>query len=146
MHCPNTLEYSVPVWSTEICGCSETSNGILLGIGIVDHDVCRIIGLNLGSQVCMDLNEMSNILSLDGQKQGAKPLERAEITANPEEIDLVQPRLLLWVVTPVPDTFQDRGERSDTNTGTDEYGNLVFENVFRCRPERTVDVDCITKY
>lgn len=75
MHCSNTLEYSIPIWSTEICGCEETSNSILLSICIVNHDICRIIGLNLCGQVCMDLDEMPNILSLYCQKQGTEPLE-----------------------------------------------------------------------
>ena len=45
------FENHVPVGAAEVCGCTETCDGVLLGIGVINHDVCCIIGFNLGSEV-----------------------------------------------------------------------------------------------
>lgn len=45
------LEDHVPVGATEVCGCAETGDGVLFGVGVVDHDVCCVVGLDLGSEV-----------------------------------------------------------------------------------------------
>lgn len=84
---------------------------------------------------------MTNILSLNSQKQRPEPFEGAEITANPEEVHLVESCLLLRIVTPVPDTLQDRCEGRDTNTGSNENRNFVFENVLRCRSKWSINVN-----
>lgn len=51
MDLPNRLEDHVPVWSTEVGGSSQTGDGILFSICVVNHDVGCIIGLDLCSEV-----------------------------------------------------------------------------------------------
>jgi hypothetical protein len=51
MDLANGLEDHVPVGATEVCGCAETSDGVLLGVGVIDHDVSCVVGLDLGSEV-----------------------------------------------------------------------------------------------
>ncbi|KFY06156.1 hypothetical protein V491_08819 [Pseudogymnoascus sp. VKM F-3775] len=71
-----------------------------------------------------------HILRLNSEQQATEPLETTKVPADPEEVDLAQPRLLLWVVHPVPDALEDGGEGGDADTGTDEYGGFVLEDVF----------------
>lgn len=89
----------------------------------------------------MDLNVIVHILRLDSQQQTPEPLEGSEVSADPEEVDLAKARLLLRVVHAVPDTLKDGCERCDTNTGTDQDGNLVLEHVLRGGSEGAVNVD-----
>jgi hypothetical protein len=53
------LEDHIPVGATEVCGCAQTGDGVLFGVGIVDHDVCCVVGLDLGGEV---LHDISNFL------------------------------------------------------------------------------------
>lgn len=50
---PDRSEYHIPVWSTKVCRRAESSNRILLRVGIIDHDVGRVISFDLGSQVLL---------------------------------------------------------------------------------------------
>ena len=89
----------------------------------------------------VDLDVVVKILRLDSQQQRPEPLERAEISANPEEVDLSETRPALGVVHPVPDTLQNRSEGRNTNTGTDQDGDFELEHVLGSGTERTIDVD-----
>ena len=48
---PDGFENGVPVWTTEVGGCAQTGNGVLLGVGVVDHNVRCVVCLDLGSEV-----------------------------------------------------------------------------------------------
>jgi hypothetical protein len=80
----------------------------------------------------VNLNVVFCILRFDRKKQRPEPLERSEISANPEKVHLPQPRAALWVVHPVPDALQDGGKRRHTNTGAHQYSDLKLEYVLRC--------------
>lgn len=105
MDLANRLKDHVPVWTAEVGRCAKTSDSVLFGIGIVDHDVRCIICFDLGSEVLeimsvsefkgkkrgthsVNLNVVVNILSLDSQKQRSEPFERSKISADPEEVNL----------------------------------------------------------
>ena len=45
------FEDHVPVGATEVCGCAEAGNGVLFGVGVVDHDVGCVVGLDLCGEV-----------------------------------------------------------------------------------------------
>ena len=94
----NTFEDGVPVGSAKVCRCPQSGDGILLGVCIVNHNVGGIVGLDLGREVGVDLDQMANILRLDGQKKRPEPFETTKVTANPEEVNLVELGLLLRVV------------------------------------------------
>lgn len=102
MNLANTLEDHIPIRSAEIRGCAETRDGITIGIGIVDHDVRRVVDLDLRGEVGVDLDVVVHILSLDGEEERTEPFEGTEITADPEEIDFPETGLLLGVVHAVP--------------------------------------------
>ena len=54
------LEDHVPIGTTKVGGCAETGDGVLFGIGVVDHDVRGIVGLDLSREV-LD-SELANCL------------------------------------------------------------------------------------
>lgn len=83
-----------------------------------------------------------DILSLNSQEQRTEPLKGAEISANPEEVNLPQTSARsLRVVHAVPDTLEDGGERSNTNTCTAKHGNFELEHIFGGGTKRSVNVD-----
>ena len=127
---PNTPKHSPPIRPPEIRRCPQPRNSITIRIRIIDHDIRRIIRLNLRSKVRMDLNMIIHILRLNRKQQAPKPLETPKIPTHPEEVDFPQPRLLLRVVHPVPDALENGCEGCDADTGADEDGGLVFEDVF----------------
>jgi hypothetical protein len=51
MNLSNGLEDHVPVWTTEVGGSSQTGDGILFSICVINHDVGCIVGLDLCSEV-----------------------------------------------------------------------------------------------
>lgn len=53
----------------------------------------------------MDLDGVIHVLRLDSQKQASEPFERAEVTADPEEVYLSESGLALWIVHSVPDAL-----------------------------------------
>lgn len=99
----NTLEHHIPIRTTEIGRCSQSRNGISVRVGIINHDVCRIINLDLGSQVGVDLDVIIHILCFNREEKTAEPFERAKITTDPEEVDFAETGLLLGIVHAVPD-------------------------------------------
>lgn len=89
----------------------------------------------------VDLDMVIHILRLDSQQQTPEPLERAKISADPEEVDLAKARLLLRVVHAVPDTLEDGSEGRDSNTGADQDRDLVLKHVLRRGSEWAVNID-----
>ena len=45
------LENHVPVGATEVCGRAQAGDGVLFGVGVVDHDVCCVVGFDAGGEV-----------------------------------------------------------------------------------------------
>jgi hypothetical protein len=70
-----------------------------------------------------------HLCSLDLLEQALEPSKRRSVTADPEEFDTSE-GTKSTALLPVPDVLKDRGERGDTNTGTDEDGDFGFEDVF----------------
>lgn len=77
----------------------------------------------------VNLNELVQILGLKGQQKRLKPFERLLVSANPEEVDLVQLGGLGGVVDSVPDTLQNTGEGCHSDTGSDQHRHLVLEDI-----------------
>lgn len=48
---PDGLEDHIPVRTAEICGCSKTGDGILLSVGVVNHDIRCIVCFDLGRKI-----------------------------------------------------------------------------------------------
>ncbi len=115
----DALEHHIPIRSTKVRWCSETRNGVAVRVRVVDHNVRGVVDLDLGRQVGVDLDVLLKIKKQDGEKQRAEPLEGAEVSADPEEVDFAEAGLLLRVVHSVPDRLQNRSEGCNTNTCSD---------------------------
>lgn len=130
-------EHHVPVGPAKVGRRTQARDGVLFGVGVVDHDVGCVVGFDFGGEILrvmgwlvdavtivyvkstrlcktegaalygMNFNPIIPILRLDGQQQRAEPLERAKVATHPEEVHLAQPGLLLRIVHAVPDGFQD---------------------------------------
>lgn len=140
MQLSNALEDHVPVGTTKIRRAAQAGDGVRLGIGVVDHDVCRIVALNLGRQVCVDLDAVLHVLRLDGHEQRAEPLKGAKVAADPKEVDLGQARLLLRVVHAVPDGLEDGRKGRHTDARADQHRDLVLEDVLGSGAKGSVNV------
>lgn len=141
MYLPDTPEHGPPVRPPEVRRRPQPRDRIAVRVRIVDHDIGRVVRLDLRRQVRVDLDVIVHVLGLDGEQQAPEPLETPEVAAHPEEVHLAETRLLLRVVHPVPDGLENRGERRHADARADEDGCLVFEDVFGGRPEGPVDVD-----
>lgn len=45
------LEDGVPVGAAEVGRGAQTSDGVFLGVGVVDHDIGCVVGFDVGCQV-----------------------------------------------------------------------------------------------
>jgi hypothetical protein len=95
----------------------------------------------VGRTYGVDLNMILKILRFNSQQQRPEPLERPEISADPEEVDLAQTRPALRVVHAVPDALENGSEWGNTDTGTDQDGDFELEHVLGGGSERSVDID-----
>lgn len=88
----------------------------------------------------MNLDMIIQILCLNREQQTPKPLKTAKVPTHPEEIHLPQPRLLLWIVHPIPHALQDTRKRRDSNACTDQDGDFVLEYIFGSTAKGAIEV------
>lgn len=48
MDLADTTEHVVPVRAAEVGGCAEARDGIVVRVGVVDHDVRGVVGIYVG--------------------------------------------------------------------------------------------------
>lgn len=82
-----------------------------------------------------------HILRFDSHEQRSEPFERTKVSAHPEEINLAKSSLLVRVVHPIPDALEDRSEWCHTDAGTNEYCDLILEDILGSATKRTIDID-----
>jgi len=68
MDLADALEDRIPVRSTKVGWCSESSNRITIRVRIIDHYVRRIVNLHLGGKVGVDLDVVIHVLGFDGEE------------------------------------------------------------------------------
>lgn len=136
-------EHPVPVRTTKVCRRAEVGDRVFLGTDVLDDDVVHVLLLDLRRQVDVDLDPVLRVLLLDCVQERVEPLRRAEVTDDPREVHLGKAGRLrvVEVVHAVPDRLQDRRERRDTDTSTDEEDGLIVQEVLGRRAEGTVNHD-----
>lgn len=127
----------------------EFGEGVDLGTDRVEHDVLRGIHVELLREVGVDLEKLDTVaagalcrlvrLRLERGQQRLEPFEGARVLADPDELDAAKAARRVGPVAQVPNVLQDRGPRGDADTGADEYGNLVIEDVLRGGAVGTID-------
>lgn len=65
----NAPKDHVPVGPAKVGRTPQARDGVLVGVGVVDHDVGRVVGLDLGRQVRVDLDAVVDVLGLDGEEE-----------------------------------------------------------------------------
>jgi len=58
----DALENHVPVGSAKVGRRAKTSNGVLLGVGVIDHDVGRIVSLDLSGKILKGKSSVSKTI------------------------------------------------------------------------------------
>ena len=124
----NRSEHPVPVGPPEVGRSPQAGNRIALRADILDKNVVHVVLLDFSGEIDRDLDPVLRVLFLDSVQEGVEPLCGAEVTDNPNEVDLGEAGGLrvVEVVHPVPDRLEDRGEGCDTNTSTNEKDGLVL--------------------
>jgi len=69
-------------------------------------------------------------LRFEAGEQCLEPFEGGGVLADPDELDAAQARGRVRPAAEVPDVFEDGRPRRDADTGADQDGNLVVEDVF----------------
>lgn len=161
MNLTDRLEDCVPVRAAKIGRGPQSSDGICLRPGVVYHNIGSVIGFDVSGKILatqklvneawfshklhdithgMNFDMTINILGFNGREQGSEPLKRPKVATDPEEIHLSQTSLLLGTFThAVPYATENRGERSHSNASSNKNCDFVFEDVFRCTSERSID-------
>lgn len=57
MDLADRFEDHIPVGAAKVGGCAKTSDGVLFGVGIVDHNVRCVVCFDLGSEVLENMSE-----------------------------------------------------------------------------------------
>lgn len=138
---PDAVKLHIKVGASEAGPGAQSCHSIGKGAVLVDHQVTDFRVPQTTSQEGMNLNELVQILGLEGQQKRLEPFERLLVSANPEEVDLVQLGGLGGVVDSVPDTLQNTGERRHSDTGSEQYRHLVLEDILRGSSEGSVNHD-----
>ena len=50
MELADRLEGGIPVWTTKVCRRAKARNRIMVGICVIDHDICSIVRFDLGGE------------------------------------------------------------------------------------------------
>lgn len=51
MNLANRLENEIPIRAAKVCRRAEAGDGVLLGVGIIDHDVGCVVGFDFCGEV-----------------------------------------------------------------------------------------------
>ena len=124
-------EHAVPVGPSEVRWRPEAGDRVLLCANILHDDIVHVLLADLCRQINIDLNAVLRVLLFDRVQKRVEPLGRPEVADDPRKVHLGEARRLgrVEVVHAVPDRLEDRRERSDTDTCTDEQHRLVVEEV-----------------
>lgn len=135
----HALEDAAKVGTTKVCPRLELSQGINRAADRVEHNVLGGVHVELLGEIGVDLEELDAAgtgdagglggLLLEGEEEGLEPLEGAGVLADPDELDTAETGGGVGAVAQVPDVLEDGGPGGDTDTGTDQNGDFVLEDV-----------------
>lgn len=132
---------ALPVGATEEGPGAKEGKRVVLGTSIVDRDVPEHVFVDLLGEVDTDAEEVGISLGgLDFLEKTLEPTEGRSITADPEELDTAE-RADIAPLLAVPDVLKDRSEWRNTDTSTDQDGDLAVEHILGGSTEGTIDSD-----
>jgi len=130
-----------PVGAPEHGARAEERERVILSSGVVYSDIPEHVLVYLLREVDVDAQEVGvSLCSLDLRQKTLEPPERRSVTANPEEFNTSE-RSTVALSLAVPYILENGGERSDTDTGSNQDSNLDVEHILSRGTERTIDAD-----
>jgi len=142
----HTAEQALEVGTTKVGPRLEFGQRILVGTNRVEHNVLRSVGIHLLREVGVDAQELVAIGAAQGLRfergeERLEPLERRCVFADPDEFDTAETLGGVGAETEVVDGLEDRGPGCHTDTGTDEHGDFVLEDVFCGGSVRSINLE-----
>jgi len=144
----HAAEQASKVWTAEVGAGLEFREGILVRAHRVEDDILRSVGINLLREIGVDAQELvafsawaAQRLCLERGEERLEPFKRVRVFADPDEFHAAETLRRVRAETHVVDGLEDRGPGCDTNTGTDEHGDFVLEDVLSGRSVRSVDAE-----
>lgn len=124
----------------------KLSEGILVGAYRVQHDVVRRVDIDLLGEVGVDAQELIAIAAAHGLrfqrgKQILEPFKRRGILADPDKLYTAEALGRIGRQAHMVDGFEDGCPGCDTDTGTNEDGDFVLEDIFGGSSVRAIDAD-----
>jgi hypothetical protein len=142
----HTAQEALEVRAAKVCSRFEFGEGILVCANRVEDNVLRRVGIHFLRQVCVDAQELVAVAAAEGLRfergeQRLEPFERRSVFADPDELDAAETLGRVGAQAEVVDGLENRGPGCDTNTGTDEDGDFVLEDVLSGRSVRSVNLE-----
>jgi len=144
---PHGAEEALEVGAAEIGTALEFRQRVNVCSDGVEVDVGRRVLIETLCQVRVDAQELRAALGrsrggglrLKRGEQSLKPFERGGVLADPDEFDTAQSLRWVGARTQVPDVLEDGGPRRHTDTGSDQHGDFVLEDILGGCSVRAVD-------
>ena len=135
--------------SAEIRPAPEFGQRVMGGADAVELDVLDRVHVQALREVGVDAQEfrgrgalgVGGRLGFEAGEERLEPFEGAGVLADPDEFQSPQSRRRVRSAAEVPDVFQDARPGRDTDTGADEDGDFVVEDVFRGGAVGAVDAE-----
>lgn len=146
---PHIGKETRPVRTTEIGSTLQLRERIeILPHGIEVDVRCHVL-VHVLREVHVDAQEFDTILEqgVGGRlgfqrgKEVVEPFEVFRVSADPDEFDSAEALGPVGSAAQVPDILQDRGPGGDADSGADEDGDLIAEDVFGWCAVGAVDAD-----
>jgi hypothetical protein len=123
------------VGAAEVGARLEFGKRILVRADRVKNNVLRSVDVHFLRKVRMDAQELVAVGAAEGLRfergeQRLEPLERRRVFADPDEFDAAEALGRVGAKTEVVNGFEDRGPGCDADTGTDQDGDFVLEDIF----------------
>lgn len=147
----HALEEASEVGTSKVSSGLEFGERINIGTNTVQHDVVGSVVVELLGEVGVDLQELVTIatrkvggflrLSLERREEDLEPFEGGGVFANPDEFDTSETGWWVGTIAHVPDVLENSSPGSNTDTGSDENGDFVVEDILSWCSVGTVDLD-----
>jgi hypothetical protein len=123
----------------------ELGEGIFVGTDGVEHNVLRGVDVHFLRQVRVDAQELVAVgpagLCFERGEEGLEPLEGRRVLAHPDELDAAQALGRVGRQAQVVDGLEDGRPGRNADTGTNQDGNFVLEDVFGGRAVGAVNLE-----
>jgi hypothetical protein len=142
----HTTQQALEIRSAKIRPRLEFSEGILVRTHRVEHNVLRGVCIHFLREIGVDAQELVTVVAAKGLgfergKKRLEPLEGRCVFADPDEFDTAETLGRVGAETKVVDGFEDGCPGCHANTGSNQDGDFVLEDVFSGGSIGSVDLE-----